>query len=401
MARLPHSPADASGDAAALLRRLGFALLFAGAGVSAYLARSGLPLLLALGAVLLAVAAVLDGANRPWRSSLARIGAAPALVAVALLLGWSALSILWTPALRPAAERGAASAAVVALALVGYLGLPDRMRSANLYLAPIGTALAAVLLVAVAVGRDDPAAQAWLARGLAVIVLLVWPSVAWLRSRARDREAVGLAVIVAGAAATLAHPGPILALAAGAIGYLAAQLGGRAGALAVGFAMAGLALFAPVILAFAAPLGPWTEGATAWREALLSAPIRLLTGHGLEALARAPWMGRDAVALPGARLLALWYEAGVVGVLALCAAIVTGLRSVGASWPVLLPGVAATVVTAFGLALSGLGRGETWWAAALALTALAFVMVERGQFRTRRPRLPSFARMRGAPARPV
>ena len=50
------------------------------------------------------------------------------------MLAWCALSLIWTPFLAEASERLFNIAGTVLMAVAGYLALPERMRSANLYI---------------------------------------------------------------------------------------------------------------------------------------------------------------------------------------------------------------------------------------------------------------------------
>ena len=65
---------------------------------------------------------------------------------------WVFLSLIWTPYLDPALSRAISILATGALGLAGYYLLPERMRAANLYLIPVGVALAAVLAAVIAFG---------------------------------------------------------------------------------------------------------------------------------------------------------------------------------------------------------------------------------------------------------
>ncbi|WP_421021913.1 hypothetical protein, partial [Klebsiella pneumoniae] len=69
----------------------------------------------------------------------------PAFLAGLLIVAWAALSLVWTPFPGPAMERLANLVATIALTLLAYFALPDRMRSANLYLLPLGVAAAAIV----------------------------------------------------------------------------------------------------------------------------------------------------------------------------------------------------------------------------------------------------------------
>ena len=378
---------DPSQDAAALLRRIGFAAMMLGLPVTALAGPSGAVVAAALGLVLIGTASALDGA---WGGAdIARRATAikVAAFALALLCGWAVLSLLWTPLPRSAGERLFATFSIVALGIAGFLALPDRMRSANLYFVPIGTVLAAVIALALVVGGAGSDIEVRrLERGLTVVVLFAWPSIAWLRSRGRDWEAVGLAMLVATAAALSANLMPIGAFALGALAYLVVQVTGRRGAAALGLLAAGGIVVAPGLLAALAATG--LERSTdlgGWPTILLGEPLRLLTGHGYGSLVRRGVDALGAARLPGAPVLTLWYELGIVGALSLAVALAAAMGA-NAARATLRPGIAAAIATGTALSLSPAAVGQPWWIAALAVVALVFVAAERAQFRTRRPR---------------
>jgi len=147
MARAPSPTLDPAADAAALLRRLGFATLLLALPVGALVARRGAVVLVPVGVVLLIIAAALDGSHRSLRDSVAKVATSLAGLAGALLLAWCGLSLLWTPFQDAASDRFLSIIATIGVGFAGYLALPDRMRSANLYLLPIGAGLAAVVAI--------------------------------------------------------------------------------------------------------------------------------------------------------------------------------------------------------------------------------------------------------------
>src|SRR5205823_1070643 len=132
-----------------------------------------------------------------------------------------------------------------------YAALPDRMRSANLYLVPIGTALAAVAAIGIELSdmrsggslNDEQSLE----RGLVVLVLFLWPSIAWLRSRRRDFVALGLVALVTAAVLLGPQPLPTAALAIGALAYAVTALAPAFGVAATGLVMAGSLALAPLI----------------------------------------------------------------------------------------------------------------------------------------------------------
>ncbi|HMO29411.1 peptide ABC transporter permease [Enterovirga sp.] len=378
-------PLDPARDTASLLRRLGVLVLMVALPLSAAAFRVGPVVAYAVGIVLLGVAAFLDNSPRFLRESTLAIASSPAFLAALLAFGWGALSLVWTP--TPGWRLAAGLGAILLLGLCGIAALPERMRSANLYPIPIGAGALALVAIGLAVlfWRDQSEERIrQLERMLAILVLFAWPAIAWLRSRGRDAEALALAVATAVAAALGPGPAPILALAAGTLAHLAAQLTARA-VPAVGLLLAAGLVASPALLALAHAL-PLTPEATAgvgrWHGLLLDQPARLLTGHGFGSLRALP----EAPALFGAPALSLWYEFGVVGVLAVAVAILSALARVPALFGPLAPGIAGAGATAGMLGASGIGGGALWWPAALATLALLFVAAQRGRFRTRRPR---------------
>ncbi len=385
---------DPAREAAALLRRLGFAVLTVALPAAALLTRRAVVLLLPIGATLLVLAGMLDGTSRPSRATLARALSSIPAVSLAFGLAWAAVSLAWTPAPAASGERFGSLIGGVALALAAFLALPDRMRSSNLYLVPIGTAFAALLAIAIlalrfgVVGPDDDGRN--MERGVSVIVLFAWPSLAWLRSRGRDREAAGLAAAVAVAALLAPDATASVAFSVGALAYLATALSGRAGAAAIAVGAVLLLLFpaASVVLSRsgAPDPGSWRYAVETWADAMAVEPLRLVTGHGFGAFGRDRMMGSLPAGVPDTSFFQLWYELGLLGAVAAASALAAGPLAARESYGAILPGVVATFGTALALAAAGTGTGQAWWPGTIGIVLLLFVAVRRGQFRTRRPR---------------
>ena len=407
MARPPVFPIDPAADAAGLLRRLGFAILMLLTPVAALVTRRGLVVLVPIGVALLVIASVLDGANRPPWTTLKGIGLSVAGLSGAILFGWCALSLAWTPFPDPAAERLGNIAATLGVVFAGYLALPDRMRSANLYLLPIGVAAAAVAAIGLALfgsagGRGLNVDGQSLVRGLVVLVLFVWPSVAWLRSRGREIEALGLAVAVAIAAIVVPEPLPLVALGVGGIVFALTSSNPSLGTRLIAAALAGALALAPlfplvvrpVANLFFSPSDPVIASLRVWRNVIFNDPLKLVTGYGFETAIRGRPVGLLPVNAPQSLLFEVWYELGVVGAFAAAIALAFAVRGSGRDHPPLVPGVMAAFAGDFTLACLGIGTTEMWWFTALATLVLVFVAAERGQFRTKRPK--AILRLRAA-----
>lgn len=398
MPRLPSPAVNPSADAAALLRRVGFATLVLVAPAAALVTRRAVVVLVPIGIVLLVIAALLDPGYRGFRESLRQVALSRVALLGWLVLLWCALSLAWTPFVAPASERLFNVVATIVVAIAGYLALPERMRSANLYIVPVGVAVAAVAAILLGLfgsqtGRGFEEDGQSLERGLVVLALLVWPSIAWLRSRERDLEALLLAVVVAIATVLGPHPMPLIALAVGAVVYAVAAISPHRGVLTVGAIMAALLAFAPVIPFVARPLAsvllasnsPAALSLAVWRQVVANEPLRLITGHGFETALRGRFAGLLPANAPSTLLFEIWYELGIVGALAAAAALYAAIRSAALEPGPLKPGVAAAFAAAFAFACLGIGTAQMWWFTALATLVIVFVAAERGQFRTTRP----------------
>jgi hypothetical protein len=393
MAHAPSSPIDPAADAAALLRRLGFAILMLVLPLGALVARRAAVLLVPIGLVLIIIAAVLDGRHRGLRENLRRVATAPAALAGGVLLGWCALSLLWTPFPGAASERVLGMAATAALVIVGYLALPDRMRAANLYILPIGIGLTAGLAILLSLFGDADDRDE-LERGLIILVLLLWPVVAWLRSRQHDWEALGLAALVTAAAVVGPKPLPLTALAAGAVIYAITSLASSLGVRATAITMAGSVLLAPLIPLIARPIGvslwgrenPYVASLSVWRRIILDEPGRLMTGHGFETAFRGRFVGLLPPNAPGTLVFEIWYDLGILGAAAAAVALYFGVMRAGREQPILVPAAMAAFASAFTLACLGIGMAQMWWFTTIAALVLIFIATERGQFRTTRPK---------------
>jgi hypothetical protein len=399
MARVSSTTADPVAEAAALLRRVAFATLILVVPTAALVTRRGLVVLIPIGVSLLVIASALDGRQRPLGRTWRRMAVSPAGIAGGVVLFWCALSLVWTPFPVEASERLLNIAATIAMAMLGYLALPDRMRSADLYLIPVGVGIAAavgsaVALFGVPLTRSPEVVQQNLDRGLTVLALLVWPAVSWLRSRGRHPETLAAGALVALAAVLGPQPNPAIALACGVLVFGLTVLSLRLGVRATAYVAAGLLALGPLIpfvlrpvAALALEPGHWLLRALRiWRSVVASEPERLITGHGFETALRGRIEGLLPINAPNTILFELWYELGVVGAFAAAAALFAAVTACGRRSPPLVPGMVAAFATAYAFACLGIGTAQMWWFTALALVVLVFVSIERGQFRTTRPK---------------
>lgn len=397
---------DPALDAAALLRRIGFFGLFVVLPVLAQVARRASVILAPIAVILLIIASVIDRRQRPVRPATYHLLTAPAFLAGMLVVLWSALSLTWTPFLGPALERLANLGATIGLALLGYLALPDRMRSANLYLLPLGVVAGAIVAIMLGLfgahiappGVEDDGA---LDRGLVLLILLLWPALAWLRSRRRDREALGLALLVALALTVQPDGTQIAALSVGAVAFAVTSYRPRLGVTLTALLSAALLAAAPLLPFLARPIGAALFGPVApavlslksWQKVVTSDPVRLITGHGFETALRGRLVGLLPANAPTTALFEFWYELGIVGALAAAFALYASIRRAGRDGPALVPGAMGCFAAAFTVACLSVGLTAVWWLTTVAIAIVVFVAVERGQFRTSRPKVAKLHRL--------
>jgi len=396
MIRPAFQTANPSADAAAMLRRLGFAILFFAVPLAALFTRRALVIMAPLAVILLVLASVLDGSARnAWDKLIALAGSAGGVAGLVLLF-WAGLSMLWTPFLPQASERFLNLIGMALMGLGGYLAIPERMRSANLYLLPVGVGLAALIAIALTITGSnsfDPEGLS-LERGMLMLVLLLWPAIAWLHSRGRNLEAIGLALAVAVCSLLTRDGLPLYGLIAGAVVFVITAWNPVVGSRLTGMVMAGLLLFAPLLPFILKPVASSLLGASSriavgletWRRIILDEPLRLLTGHGLETTLRGRFAGLMPPSAPSTLLFEIWYELGLVGAVAgsiLLYQVVVGAKSHRAT---VAPSIMAAFACTFALGCLGIGTVQVWWFTALLVLVLIFVAIERGQFRTKRPK---------------
>ncbi len=395
MVRSAFPTANPSTDAAALLRRLGFAILLFAIPPAALFTRRALVVMAPLAVALIVMAAFLDGsAKNPLRKAVGLVSSRAGLAGLLLVL-WAALSLIWTPFVPQASERLLNIVAMGLMAVAGYLALPERMRSANLYLLPVGVGLAALIGIFMLLregGRLEPDGLG-VERGMVILVLLLWPALTWLHSRGRNLEAVTLAVAVAVGAVLTTDPLPLIGLVAGALAFALAAASPQTGSRLIGLSMAGLLICAPVLPFLLKPAAGALGASPSimasveiWQELVLKEPLRFLTGHGLETAWRGRQFGLLPHTAPFSLLFEVWYELGVVGAMSGAVLLSRAAFSAGGHRPILGPGIMASFASAFTFGACGIGTAQVWWFTALVVLVLVFVAVERGQFRTKRPK---------------
>ena len=165
---------DAAGDASQLLSRVGYAVLALAAPSALTLSSRAIFVLFPIGVALLLVAAALD----PVTGFAARVGAvvaSPLTWAAVGLLGWAALSLLWSPFPSSGVQHLLKLAATALATLLVMATGREHLRATDLYLFPIGVLLtmATILVLWVAAQQGlEPDGGRIYAGGTALVVML-------------------------------------------------------------------------------------------------------------------------------------------------------------------------------------------------------------------------------------
>lgn len=380
---------DPAEDAAVLLSRLGFIVLFILLPMGAVLSRRALFLVYPLGIFLILGAALLV-LTRQRRREIFQLSATALTASGLFLLLWSAVSLLWTPYFADGV--GLMVRAVLTIGF-GYLTcrvLAPQTRTANIYLPGVGLVLA-LLLALILLGRKSAEGAALFDQRAGVtLAILAWPATAALAVRQKIGWAGAMAILVA---MTLMLVGQTLAFVILGVSALvfSASLSSRqavASWLGRGFAIViVLAPVLPILLSFfvsEAADDTFSQSLAAVKQLGVSDGTRLLTGRGIGASSHSPLT--DAFPLTGHSLLMeVWFDLGALGALAMAALIYRAYAAAAQIGSAIGPFVIAGLTCIVLFSIFGQGFAQIWWITLLSVIAIAFTNVANGQHRRHRP----------------
>jgi hypothetical protein len=374
---------DPAEQAALLLFRLGFAILAIALPIASVLSRRAPAVIAPIGALVMVAATLLMPGEPQAGRRMRRALASPGGIAGLFLLLWSAMSLLWTPFPAAGAERLFRLAGSAAVAVAAIAALPPRMRTSNLWLPVIGVGTASSIAFGVMLSRPAAIDPQAIERGAVLITLVAWPAVTWLSMKRRSVAAMGIAAIVGVLAMVLQWSAMLPALLVGAVllGGAINDIRGATAAFIAGVIV--LVLGGPLIALLISLLAPQESGFG--RTMQLADPIRLLTGHGLDAAFRNRISQQLDPGVPKSLLFEVWYDLGVLGALATTALLAAGISGAARLGGAIAPFALGCMGFAFALSVIGLGTSQTWWITALAATAIIFAAVINGGFSTERP----------------
>ncbi|MCA3595257.1 MAG: hypothetical protein IOC59_00190 [Methylobacterium sp.] len=376
-------------DAAAMLLRLGFAIFALVIPSATLMSRWVIVVLVPIGAVLIILSSLLraDSARLSDRA-LSRLASGPGLACL-LLVSWALVSLLWTPVRGEAAEKLFKLLGVVSLGFFAVIALPQRMRATNLHLITIGVALGATLILVGSVSAllGQPVLRFPLATPERVVILLTvlgWIGAAWLLIKNRRSMAFALMVLVIAAIALGPNRAAFGSLAASLLVLALAWNRPEAAGRIVGLAVGAVILLLPLASAFGSVLG--MPGLERWWQLILNEPLRFLTGRGFDAGNAARVIGAIGPELPVSLISELWFDLGVLGALFFAIAVAWAFIAAGKLGYELAPATLAALSAAMTVALFDRNATQTWWFNGLAVFAIVLMSVERGRYRTVRPR---------------
>ena len=386
-------------QAAALLIRLGVAVLAIGVPAGSLMSRRVIFTLMPVGAALILLGVLLD----PKRAHMERLTTAissPLCLMTFFLLGWALLSLLWTPFTAIAGERYFKTAGTLLFAMATAAALPARSKTSNLYFLPLGLSIGALATLILSIMAPPTVAQdietSTLNRVSLTMCMMLWPALAALAVRDRWMSAGLLAVAVSAAIIAVWTPTALGALAAGAIVFSLSNSSPMKIGRGIGIAFAILILLAPAIPLAIAPLLRSSTNVFALSmqsaEALfMSEGLRLLTGHGYDTVARGFQMGFLPAAMPRSVIFEVWYELGIIGAAALAAVVFLAFHAT-TKLPKPLTGFLQGALVCGGvIAMTGLVTAQIWWITILSVVGILFALVAKGQYRTERPSAKSIS----------
>jgi hypothetical protein len=398
MSAVSRSFDDPAAEAAKLLNRLGIAVLVIVTPCAGLFSIQALYSLMPVGAALILIAAVLRGDNG-FARLLRSLRSPPGCVAL-FIASWSFLSLAWTVFPLSAGERFFKTFGLGLLVALAASCLPDRTKTSNLNLIPIGlfvTVLATLALILVGVANFKGGSDletSLLQRSVITLVLLIWPALGVLSLRERWMAAGTLAILVAVAVVGAWARISLVAMAIGALTFAGAmsQPAWTARITSVIFALLFAAAPAWAFLtrfltnvtgftgrSFASPM-------VVWADLMAHEWPRLITGHGLVMAAGGISMGYLPADCPTSLVFEIWYDLGIVGAWAFAALILFAFSAAARTPPNVAPAFLAGLVAGLTIAVFGLATEQIWWVTLIAVDALAFACLVKGSHRGKRLR---------------
>jgi hypothetical protein len=389
---------DDAADASSFLSRMGYVVLALAAPVGVTLHPFAIFVLFPIGVALLGFSALLDPPGDLGQRILRALTSPIALLAIAGL-GWAALSVVWTPFPVAAGQHLLKLGAWGFAVLVALCAPRERAKATDLYLFPIGLVLLMVTILAVwlAWRLGAPVDLGRILDGGTVFAVMLFPVMGGLAARGRNGYARLMLIMAFIYAFAIGSTPTMVALFIGfiALSFALSDLPRTANdlswvaaaaiVLAPGLAVLAEAVVRWIIRAKLPSLPPPYSSLAEATTVVTRETPRLITGHGLETVARGVHYGDLPPQTPHSLLFQLWYELGIVGALIAAAAAWFGFRAIGDAPPRLAPYLTAALACNLTLAILSSDLSDMTWFTALALSIIAADVAARSQYRTTRP----------------
>ncbi|WP_156964402.1 hypothetical protein [Methylocapsa aurea] len=388
-------------DAAKVLIRLGLALLMIGLPCAGVLSRGAIYVLLPTGAIVILMGALLDAPNHGARQL--RVALLSSAGAAALFLTfWAGLSLLWTPFPAIAGQRFLQTAGTTFLVAIVAAYLPEKTKAFDLYLLPFGLVLTALATLTLALlglewfWHGSEFDETLFNRSVITLIVLVWPALGALSLREHWISAAGLALLAAAVALAGSAQIVLAAMGAGAFAFAIAMSEPGRTSRFLAYSLAPLILFAPVIVLLYVVVfrltgleaGPGSISMEIWSDLITAQWPRLITGHGFDMANRALNLGYLPAQAPRSLLFVLWYDLGLVGAFAFAVLTARVFLLAGRIPALVAPAVLAGLVAILTLAFLGVATAQIWWVTLVDCAVVAFAILIKGVYRTRRPSAP-------------
>lgn len=369
--------------------------------VAMVLSRGVAPVMLAIAAALLALAAVGEGRGGEARRRLAEFARAPAGLLALGALAYMALSLAWSPAVARGAEftgHVAGSVLLIAVAIAALRAAPPDAGVRSGALGALLAAAAALTLVELWAGSPlrtafGASTEPFRLNRAAVAIALVLPLAATLLVRDGRRLVAGALVVLAAAAvfasdSESAKLALVVLVPAWALGRLAPRAAAALGAVAIASLLAAPAI-APVVNALVPQalhdaIGYFTLGVRGeiWTRYAWLVVERPVLGHGMEAGHVAATMMAGTLdpgdlslldfGHPHNFALQVWFELGLIGVAFAVVLLAFAARALGTAPASLRPAAIATAAAVWAVAFVSHGAWQAWWWCLVGLVAVLF-----------------------------
>ncbi|MCW2284222.1 hypothetical protein M2323_003595 [Rhodoblastus acidophilus] len=395
MAKLAINTDQTSANVAHLLVRLSLILAFIITPVVLLVSQRAIFVLSSVALALVLAAGPLLAERMRMKAAFAFL-ISPVGIVCMFLTVWASTSLLWTPFPGEATPRLLKIVSTFLCVLPVAHVLPARSRAANLYVLPIGVAVASVgasvLSASLSTKMLDPATMRTLLDAMTFVLLLLWPAVMAAFLRGRIKLAASLAIIAVIASLSVHSTSALVATAAAALAFLLSRRDTLKTSLWIGRVGAAAFILAPLAPLLIAPLVGAFNGFSwlkVWNGIIFTDGVRLLTGHGFNYVASGYVHGYLGAETPKSLLFEIWTDLGVLGALSSAALLFLAYRLAAVQTANTAPYWIGALTFVATLGFLGGATLQLWWITALALGLVALVLATRGDFQTERPTAPS------------